>query len=141
MNARELRASRKDLRNTASYKEAHDFYTAIRQPGTGQISDLAEVHASADGKEAVFAGFIVDELDGSVPTRICHIDLVSGQTRVLTFGPHTDRLPKFSPDGQHVAFLSDRHRAGDFQLYLLNPLTGAVRSVTHVDGWVEYLHC
>jgi dipeptidyl aminopeptidase/acylaminoacyl peptidase len=140
MSARELQASRQDLRNTASYQEALEFYTAIRQPGTGQISDLAEVHASADGKVAVFAGYIVDELNGSAPTRICHIDLVSGQTRVLTSGPHTDRLPKLSPDGQHVAFLSDRHRAGDFQLYLLNPLTGVVRSMTHVGGWVEYLH-
>jgi dipeptidyl aminopeptidase/acylaminoacyl peptidase len=140
MSARELRASRQDLRNTASYQEAHDFYAAIRRPGTGQISDLVDVHASADGKEAVFAGFIVDDLDGSTPTRICHIDLDSGQTRVLTFGPHNDRLPKFSPDGQHIAFLSDRHKAGDFQLYLLNPVTGPVRSMTHVDGWIEYLH-
>jgi hypothetical protein len=75
MNTHELRTTRKDIRNTAFYKEAQAFYTAICQPGTGQISDVAEVHAAADGKEAVFAGSIVDELHGSAPTRICRIDL------------------------------------------------------------------
>lgn len=140
MNTHELRLARKDIRNTASYEEAHAFYAAIRQPGTGQISDAAEVHASADGREVVFTGSIVNELHGSPPTRICHIDLGSRQTRVLTDGPHTDRLPKFSPDGQQVAFLSDRHKSGDFQLYLLNPRTAEATPTPHVDGWVEYLH-
>jgi dipeptidyl aminopeptidase/acylaminoacyl peptidase len=58
---------------------------------------------------------------------------------VLTFGPNTDRAPKLSPDGRHVAFLSDRHKAGDFQLYLLDAKTGECRAAPAVDGWVEYL--
>ena len=140
MNTQEWPPARQDIRNTDSYQEAQSFYTAIFRPGTGQISDAAEVHVSADGKEAVFAGSLVEELCGSAPTRICHIDLISGHTRILTDGPHNDRLPKFSPDGRQVAFLSDRHRAGDFQLHLLNPHTGATHPTPRVDGWVEYLH-
>ncbi|MGH8181829.1 MAG: S9 family peptidase, partial [Steroidobacteraceae bacterium] len=72
-------------------------------------------------------------------SRVCLTDLTTGDTRVLTFGPNTDRLPKISPDGRHIAFLSDRFRPGDFQLYLLDAATGECRATPPVDGWVEYL--
>ena len=67
-------------------------------------------------------------------------DLATGDTRRLTFGPNADRLPKYSADGLRIAFLSDRHRAGDFQLYLLDPVNGAALPTPTVDGWVEYFH-
>src|SRR5690348_8586767 len=82
----------------------------------------------------------MDRLEGIPPTRIAMTELATGNTRVLTFGPHDDRLPKFSPDGRSIAILSDRHQMGDFQLHLLDPDSGAVRAMPRVDGWVEYLH-
>lgn len=130
----------KDIRETSLYREAEALYKALRQPGTGQISDAAEVDVSPDGRTAVFAGTLMDTLEGALPTRICQVDLTSGGTRVLTFGPNTDRLPKYSPNVRQIAFLSDRHKAGDFQLYLLDSASDAARSTPHVDGWVEYLH-
>jgi dipeptidyl aminopeptidase/acylaminoacyl peptidase len=130
----------RDIRATDLYKEIETLCTSIRQPGTGQVSDAVEIHASPDGRQAVFAGTILDVLEGAPPTRICVTELATGDTRVLSFGPHTDRLPKFSPDGRWIAFLSDRHKKDDFQLYLLDPKTGAARSTPHVEGWVEYLH-
>lgn len=130
---------KKDIRQTELYRETESLYKAIRQPGTGQVSDAAEIHASPDGKHALFTGTILDSLEGIPSTRVCKIDLVSGDVRVLTFGPRIDRLPRYSPDGRQAAFLSDRHRGGDFQLYLLDPQSGAARPGAHVDGWVEYL--
>lgn len=130
---------KKDLRNSALYKEAEALIKSARQPGTGQISDAGEIHVALNGQHAVFSGVIVDTLERDFHSRICHVDLTSGDIRVLTFGPNTDRSPKFSPDGRHVAFLSDRHQAGDFQLYLLDPITGAARRTARVEGWVEYL--
>ena len=130
----------RDLRATDFYREIEALCKSIRQPGSGQISDAVEVHASPDGRHAAFAGTLMDELVGTPPTRICLTELASGDTRVLTFGPNVDRLPKFSPDGRQVAFLSDRHKEGDFQLYLLDPQSGAARPTPAVDGWVEYLH-
>jgi Tol biopolymer transport system component len=129
-----------DIRATPLYCEIEALCKTLRQPGTGQVSDAAELHASPDGTQVVFSGAIMDELRGAPHTRICATELATGRTQVLTFGPNTDRSPKVSPDGRHVAFLSDRRVSGDFQLYLLDPMSGAARATPRVDGWVEYLH-
>jgi dipeptidyl aminopeptidase/acylaminoacyl peptidase len=79
----------------------------------------------------------MDALEGAEATRIGLVNLDTGDTRLLTFGPNVS--PKFSPDRRQIAFLSDRHKPGDSQLYLLDPASGAVRYTMAVDGWVEYL--
>jgi len=127
----------RDIRETALYREAESLYGSFRRPGSGLIVDATEI--SAQGSRAVFSGTLVDSANESL-ARICLTDLTSGATRVLTFGPNTDRAPKLSPDGRQVAFLSDRHRAGDFQLYLLDPESGECRATPAIVGWVEYLH-
>ncbi len=128
----------RDIRNTPLYQEAEAFYRSVRQPGTGQISDATEIQVSPCARYAVFAGTMLEQLEGGSPTRLCQIDLGSAQIRVITFGPHTDRLPRYSPGGRQIAFLSDRHQPGDFQLYCLNRRDGAVRPAARVAGWVEY---
>jgi dipeptidyl aminopeptidase/acylaminoacyl peptidase len=130
----------KDIRDTFLFREAEAFHQSVRQPGTGQISDASEICAAPSEKLAVFAGTIVDRSGNATQTRICQVDLSSGDTRVLTFGPNTDRSPKYSPGGGHIAFLSDRHKVGDFQLHLLGSVSGAARAVARVEGWIEYLH-
>jgi dipeptidyl aminopeptidase/acylaminoacyl peptidase len=127
----------RDIRDTALYRETEALYRTFRRPGSGLIADAVEI--SAHGNRAVFTGTLVDSANEAV-SRICLTDLTSGDTRVLTFGPNTDRLPRLSPDGRHIAFLSDRRKAGDFQLYLLDAETGECRVTPPVDGWVEYLH-
>jgi len=129
-----------DMRETALYREAEALYQNVRQPGSGQISDAAQIHVSPSGKRAVFSGTLMDKLDGPPPTRICEVELATGETRVLTFGPNADRSPKYSPEGRHIAFLSDRANKGNFQLYLVDANTGAARATPPVEGWVEYLH-
>jgi dipeptidyl aminopeptidase/acylaminoacyl peptidase len=130
----------RDIRQTPEYQEAVQFYEDLRRPRRGEISDAAEVHVSPDASEAIFTGTIAGQLHGALETRICAINLVSGVVRVLTAGPQTDRCPKYSPDGQSVAFLSDREEAGNFQAYLLEPRGGTARTLPRVCGWVEYLH-
>jgi dipeptidyl aminopeptidase/acylaminoacyl peptidase len=125
----------RDFRHNRLYSEVERFYRTIRRPGAGVISDASDVHAS--GTQVAFAGAIVDTLEGLPPTRVCVADLNTGASRVMTCGPNSDRAPKFSPDGQSIAFLSDRHAPGDFQLYLLDLRSGAARPTPRVEGWVE----
>ena len=137
---RPFEIARRDIRESSLYREAEALYSSLFQPGTGQLSDATDVHVSPGGTHVVFTGTLVEKLEGVPTTRICQVELRSGQVRVLTFGPNQDRLPRYSPNGQHIAFLSDRHKSGDFQLYLLDPHTGAARRTPRVEGWVEYLH-
>ncbi len=131
----------RDMRNTALFEEIQSLCVAVRRPGTDQISEAAEAHASPSGDAVVFAGTLVQALQGIPTTRICCTDLDTGHTSVLTVdaGPHGDRSPQYSPDGAQLAFLSDRLQQGNFQLYLSDLQTGAVRAGPAVAGWVEYL--
>lgn len=131
---------KRDIRETPLYREAETLFATVRRPGTGQISDASEIHVAPDGQSAVFTAAMVEALVGTPLSRIARVDLDSGETRVLTFGPNSDRCAKYSPDEAQIAFLSDRHRAGDFQLYLLDAKSGAARAAARVEGWVEYLH-
>jgi dipeptidyl aminopeptidase/acylaminoacyl peptidase len=131
---------RSDIRDTRLFRDAQALYADVRRPGTGQISDAVEIHASPVGGFAVFSGLIFEALDEPPSSRICQIDLSSSDVRVLTFGPRSDRLPKYAPNARQVAFLSDRGRVGDFQLYLLDLVSGAAHAAPRVNGWIEYLH-
>ena len=126
----------RDIRETALYRETESLYRAFRRPGSGLIVDAAEI--SAQGNRAVFTGTLIDSANEAT-SRVCITNLTNGDTRVVTFGPNTDRAPKLSPDRRQIAFLSDRRRAGDFQLYLLDAATGECLTTPAVEGWVEYL--
>lgn len=130
----------KDITDTPLFKEARDIYQSLYNPGSGLVADAVEVDAAPDASSAVFTGTLVETLDAPSSTRICSVDITSGDVRVLTFGPNSDRLPKYSPDGNTVAFLSDRGKKGDFQLYLFDLSTSAVSAAPVVEGWVEYFH-
>lgn len=127
-----------DTRYKALYDEAILLTKALRQPGAGRVSDATDI--STDGNIAVFSGIIAESLELTPQSRICTLDLSTGAISVMTAGPNIDRAPKLSNDGKQVAFLSDRGDEGNFQLYFLNPKTGAITPAPVVDGWVEYLH-
>lgn len=129
----------RDIRDSALYREAEELCRVLRRPGTGSITDAAEICSAPDGRRVAFSGTIMDSLEGAPQTRICLVDLDSADTRVLTFGPNVDRSPKYSPDGHTIAFLSDRGQSGDFQLYLLELSSGVARAAPVVEGWIEYL--
>jgi dipeptidyl aminopeptidase/acylaminoacyl peptidase len=129
----------RDFRNTPMYREAEQVVRKLRAIGSGDISDASELNGAPDGSKVVFSGTVASGIDGVPSLRICEVDLRDGTTRILTSGPGTDRLPKFSPDGSRLAFLSDRERPADFQLYFRDA-RGAVTPGPKVDGWVEYLH-
>jgi dipeptidyl aminopeptidase/acylaminoacyl peptidase len=130
----------RDIRESSIYREAEEFACALRRPGAGQISDIADIHVSPDAQSAVFTGTIVQTLEGLSPSKVYQISLVSGEIQVLAADSNTDRLPLYSPHGERIAFLSDRHDRGIFQLFLLDLASGKILSAPRVEGSVEYFH-
>jgi len=54
------------------------------------------------------------------------------QSRRLTDDEFRDRSPVWSPDGERIAFYSDR--SGSYQLWLIRPDGGGLERVTNLDG-------
>ena len=128
----------RDIRNTAVFKEARRLFQELYKPGEGYISDIADIQLSSDASRLLFTGTLVEDLDQPCTTRICEFDLETASIQILTFGPNSDRNARISADGRTIAFLSDRDRASDFQLFLLDTRTQVVTSGPDVEGWVEY---
>lgn len=129
----------RDIRGTKLYRDALRFCSDVRQPGQTRISDAAQVQASPDGSYVAFIGTIAERIEDEPPTCIALTELATGATRLLTSGPSTDRLPKFSPDGRTIAFLSDQGKADGFRLELLDLQCGAVRKAVGIEGNIEQL--
>src|SRR5215813_8199619 len=131
----------RDLRDTLLYQEVAAYFAAIYEPGANWVSEGGTVTVSPDGRRAAFTGTVFHDLQSAPVTRVCLVDLVSGEMQQVAAAENSDRLPRWSPDGRKLAFLSDRAGAGNFQLYLLQPDgSGAAQAAPVLNGTVEYVH-
>lgn len=129
----------RDLRSTTAYAEAEEFFRTWMEPGFGSPSNVLDPDPSPDGATVAFAGSSMDKLEGQPASRICLVSTATGETRQVTAGPNDDRLPRWSPDGRSLGFLSDRVKKGVFQLYLLeSEHLGEAEAAAPVEGTVEY---
>jgi len=62
------------------------------------------------------------------------VDTAGGEPRQLTGGPRTDALPRWSPDGQKLAFLSDRLKDGQRQVFVMSRDGGEALALTDIQG-------
>lgn len=130
----------RDLRSTPLYAEVRDYFSAINAVGTDRIIDAADVTVSPDGAMAAFTGTIHSDIALAPVTRVCLVQLSSGAVTRLANGLGNDRLPRWSPDGRCLAFISDRADRGNFQLHLCGADgRGAAFAAPPVDGIVESL--
>lgn len=128
-----------DLRQTPLYRAIRRQFLQAYRPAFGRISGAADPAPAPDGQRVAFAGSRLERLAGVPHTRIAIADLATGHVTQVTDGPHDDRLPRWSPDGAWLAFLSDREREGHAQLYLLaGDGSGTPQRVTDAEGTIEY---
>ena len=103
-----------------------------------QVAVLFTVSVSCGSSE-----FGVKSLSGSLALvdrgNISVFDLNSGKIEQLTESPGTDGFPSWSPDGNSIAFESDRD--GDLEIYVMNADGSDVRQLTyddHADGYPTF---
>ncbi len=115
---------RSDIRDTPLYRRAETIYTDVRRPGTGAVSDVAELHVSADAKHCVFAGSIVETMNG-VPRPASASSISNGTTYGCSRAVRVriDRLV-FRRITLGWRFFPIASRPGNFHLYLLNRVDG-----------------
>ena len=76
---------------------------------------ITDAQISPDGRHAVYA---VQRVDPKTEKRYSNLWVVPtgrGQARQFTYGNQSDTFPRWSPDGQTIAFLSKRGSVASFR--------------------------
>ncbi len=129
---------RKDLRESPQYAAVAEHLRRLHEPAFGQPHHVTDLVATADAGRIVVTGSVYDELDGLPRTALYEVR--DGALRALTSGGGSAKAARFAPDGSALAFLSDRAKAGVFQLYLLaDGQFGEARPAPAVPGTAEFL--
>ena len=135
---RSSRTVRKDLRESPEYAAVAEHLRRLHEPAFGRPHHVTDLVTATDASRIVVTGSVYDELDGLPRTALYGVR--GGALRALTSGGGSAKAGRLAPDGSSLAFLSDRAKAGMFQLYLLaDGQLGEARPAPAVPGSVEYL--
>jgi dipeptidyl aminopeptidase/acylaminoacyl peptidase len=99
------------------------------------FKNVEDAQISPDGKQVAFVVGDSFKLDSKWPkSTIWVVDTAGGEARQLTNGPRTDSLPRWSPDGRRLAFLSDRLKDGQRQVFVIARDGGEATPITNISG-------
>jgi dipeptidyl aminopeptidase/acylaminoacyl peptidase len=103
-----------------------------------QLASDAQV--SPDGSRVIFNVSPIGH-EETIPTSQLWIADVNGQVnaRPFTHSNSNDTSPRWSPDGQRIAFLSDRTNRGTAQLHVINVQGGESRQITSIERGIELI--
>lgn len=93
-----------------------------------RLKFLQSAQLSPEGARVAYAVSHVDSARDVEVTTLFVLDVATQQTRALTDGASYDTEVRWSPDGQHIAFRSNRNHAD--QIYVLPAEGGEARAVT-----------
>ncbi len=94
------------------------------------IRDVNQPTISPDGRRVAFCVVTHALEDNKTYSHLWVLDVASGESRQFTFGQHRDMLPRWSPDGRWIAFLSNRGHEKEMHLWIIPADGGEARQVT-----------
>jgi dipeptidyl aminopeptidase/acylaminoacyl peptidase len=129
---------RKDLRESPEYAAVAEHVRRLHEPAFGRPHRVTDLVMTADASRIVVTGLVYDELDGLPRTALYEVR--DGGLTALTARGGSAKAARLAPDSSTLAFLSDRAKAGVFQLHLLaDGQFGEAQPAPAVPGTVEYL--
>src|SRR5438128_680193 len=94
---------------------------------------IPDVQLSPDGHRVAFVVSEIDAERDEYRSAIWVLAADGGRPLRFTRGPKRDSVPRWSPDGEHLAFLSDREDEKP-QLYVMPAAGGEPRKLTSLDA-------
>ena len=107
-----------------------DDYLALKNVGDPQVSP--------DGKWVVYTVGTISLQDNKSTSRLWLANTATGATRELSQGAGSDRSPRWSPDGQTIAFLSGREHGP--QVWVMPAAGGVARRVSDLPDGVGEMY-
>lgn len=99
------------------------------------FKNVEDAQISPDGSQVAFVVGDSFKVDSKWPkSTIWLVATTGGAPRQLTSGPRTDSLPRWSPDGSQLAFLSDRLVEGQRQVFVIAHDGGEALPLTSITG-------
>ncbi|UCE06274.1 MAG: S9 family peptidase [bacterium] len=96
-----------------------------------EMESVGSPNISPDGKHILFTRRWVDNMNDRYRSNLWIVGIEGKRVRELTHGNWRDFSPVWSPDGQKIAFLSDRD--GSTQLHVMWLDTREVAQLTHLE--------
>ena len=95
---------------------------------------VSDPQISPDGEHTLFCVQRVDEKTEKKSNNLWLAATKTGDPRQFTYGDQVDRHPRWSPDGQEIAFLSNRKDEKQEQLWIIPFHGGEARPLTELKG-------
>jgi dipeptidyl aminopeptidase/acylaminoacyl peptidase len=102
-----------------------------------RTQQVADPQCSPDGKWIAYTVTTIDRDADKRRTSIWMVNWEGTHSVQLTNGPDGDTSPRWSPDGNYLAFLSARPAGAKKQIWLLDRLGGEARQITDVKDEIS----
>lgn len=103
-----------------------------------KLAFVGDCRLSPDGKTVAYSVKTTRFDDNKYVSHLYRVPAGGGEPQRLTFGDHSDTMPRWSPDGETLAFVSSRHE-DRAQIHLLPTGGGEARRLTDLDGSISAL--
>ena len=99
-----------------------------------RIQEVGGPQVSPDGRSVAYIVTSMDRETDKLRTAVWMVDWEGTHDVRLTYGPDSDSMPRWSPDGRYLAFLSSRPADAKAQVWLLDRRGGEAVQLTNVKG-------
>lgn len=101
-----------------------------------QLKSVADPVLATNGVDLVYVETTISEEKNEYVSNICYINVEEkSKPKQWTFGEHQNHSPRWSPDGEKVALVSNR--SGKNQIYVMNKSGGEARQLTNCSNGVS----